>query len=195
MVRYYQVEHTNDNMGIIDNLKKLERKKLLFEYFVLKLTDWKNVCSSKDTTPFTKLQLQKLLFLASAIGATYEEHKMFDVFNHFYALQYGPVEIDIYDFMNNNGFQNIHFEGNYCKIDNTEIIAGNKDDEKATIDTAVELLRIKNFNYVNMDAFSLVDITHGWSAWQVAITIANLSGNRMERMTTEDIINSTIKTF
>lgn len=181
-------------MSTIDSVQR--SKKNAFEYFVICLDKWRKDVNPSLCHPFTKLQLHKLLFLASSIGAFVDSHPMLDVFNKFYALQYGPVEIDIYHMMVNNGFTNIQFKGNDCVITNSSDIIENVEiNYKTTIDAAIESLRNKNENYVIIPPFQLVEITHGWTVWQVANSLASIFDSKMEPMNTFDIINSSIKTF
>lgn len=91
-------------------------KALIFEYIVYKLNDLKNEFQIHNDSIFTKLRLQKLLFLISTINATSDNKGLLDIFNNFYALPYGPVEKDIYDLMNSNEFKNIKFNGNKCDL-------------------------------------------------------------------------------
>ena len=53
----------------------------------------------------------------------------------------------------------------------------------------------KGIDYITKDAFALVDITHKWTSWQVAMQVAEMLGNKREQMSTEDIINSTYKAY
>lgn len=173
----------------------LVRKENCFEFFVLCLENWKKE-EQKTYSPFSKLQLHKLLFLASSINSTNESHEMLDIFNEFYALKYGPVEIEIYNSMTENSFKNIWFEGNDCiteKLSEDKISITNED--KTIILKAVNDLRSINNDYVNMTPFQLVDITHQWTAWKIAYEFAELCNVKRERMTEESIINSAIKTF
>ena len=75
-------------------------KILLFEYLVYRLIEWyKDVVSDSHyiNKHFSRLTALKLLFFVSTIKDTENGNKdLLDVFNKFYAMQYGPVEIDIY---------------------------------------------------------------------------------------------------
>lgn len=178
-------------------IEKKLRKLRLFEYFVIKLAEWKNEITPNSNTRFTKLQLHKLLFLSAASNDNGEKHLMFDIFDNFYALQYGPVEMDIYRAMSDVGqFSILEFNNRDCIIKKGDYTINeiNKDD-KEVIDSAIRSLREKNQNYVIMSGFQLVNITHGWTVWQVSMELANLLGNKMERMSISDIINSKTKTF
>ena len=86
-------------------------KNLLFEYLVFRLDEWKKKIEStgKSVPAFTKLRLQKILFLVCAWNTTNADRKLLNVFNSFCALPYGPVEMDIYEAMKSNrAFQYIN---------------------------------------------------------------------------------------
>ena len=75
-------------------------KILLFEYLMYHLIEWyKNVVSNNQiqNKHFSRLTALKLLFFVSTIKDTEnEERDLLDIFNNYCAMQYGPVEIDIY---------------------------------------------------------------------------------------------------
>lgn len=181
-------------MSIHDTVMRITKKRTLFEYFVICLYKWRKELVSNDSA-FTKLQLQKLLFLASSLNATMESHYMLDIFNKFYALRYGPVEMDVYDAMQSNSFTHINFVGNDCLLKNGISELSIAKEDQLIIDNAILNLRQKNEKYVLYSPFQLVDITHGWTVWQISMAVADLCGSKKERMRTEDIICSTIKTF
>lgn len=175
---------------------RIENKKLLFEYLVYLLEQWKQEKHPHSKEAFTKLKLQKILFLVASVKATEDNHPLLDVFDNFYALPYGPVEIDIYEAMCNNSFKTIKFEGNDCKqnLNEEDFTALDKDPKKAMRD-AVQAIKDKGSDYVISDAFELVDITHKWTSWQIAMQMAEMFGSKRESMSTEDIINSTVKAY
>lgn len=169
-------------------------KNKLFEYFVFRLEQWKNETAATGT--FTKLRLQKILFFAVAINSTKDEHPLLDVFNRFFAMPYGPVELDIYEGMKKNEFDHIQFNGIDCQTDFSRFDASCIDsDGKQHIDAAIEALKDVGFDYLSVPVYTLVEITHKWSAWRIAMDISKIYGGRQERMTTEDICSSVIKAF
>ena len=176
---------------------KLPKKIFLFEYFVFKLQEWKKSLANSDTVDFTKIQLHKLLFLASATTAKVDDFQMFEYFQNFYALQYGPVEIDIYRAMCSNSFNILTIESRYCRIkplDNYtfgELTAI----ERNIVDDAIAALREHSNNYVLYNPFKLVTITHEWTVWKVSYAFAEVMGNKMEHMDIKEIIDSKIKVF
>lgn len=172
-------------------------KQHLFEYFVIQLDNWKSEVSTKNNRPFSKLQLQKLLFLISAHEATLQSHPMLDIFDRFYALKYGPVEMDIYDAMTQCSFKALNFGERFCEIqkENADFFNSIPVDKKTIVDNAINILKKKYPNYVLKDPFELVEITHGWTVWQIAMIMADISNSKMERMSTSDICNSTQKIY
>ena len=97
-------------------------KNLLFEYLVFRLDEWKKKIEKRNekVPTFTKLRLQKILFLVCAWNVENTNRKLLNIFDQFYALPYGPVEIDIYDAMKSNQtFQHISFNCNECIYEST----------------------------------------------------------------------------
>lgn len=178
-------------------LQHRREKQQLFEYFVVQLDKWKKDVSMINNQSFSKLQLQKLLFLVSAQDATVEQHPMLDMFDRFYALKYGPVEMDIYDAMTQGSFVALSFGDRWCDIhyDNTSFFDSIPGEQKTMVDNAINKLRIRNSNYILKDPFELVEITHGWTVWQIAMIMADMSNSKMERMSTNDICSSTQKIY
>lgn len=169
-------------------------KNNLFEYLVFLLEQWRNEIQA--TGSFTKLRLQKILFFAVAINATKENHPLLDVFDKFYAMPYGPVELDIYESMKKNEFEYIKFNGIECQVNFHNFdVSSFASPYKKDIDYSVQSLKGVGFDYLSAPVYDLVEITHKWSAWRIAMDISKISGSRQERMTTEDIYNSVIKAF
>ena len=174
-----------------------EKKRYLFEYLVFLLKQWKDENYPNLHVTFSKLKLHKILFLVAAVKATSQSHPLLDVFNNFYALPYGPVELDIYDAMNSNAFKRILFEGNNCKSDCLDDCYFDHLDnsQKQAMLEAIRAIREMGVDYITKDPFELVDITHKWTSWQVAMQVAEMLGDKRELMSTEDIINSTVKAY
>lgn len=181
-------------------VNKKMNKNLLFEYLVFRLDEWKkNIESTGKSVPaFTKLRLQKILFLVCAWNVTKTERKLLNVFNSFCALPYGPVEMDIYEAMKSNrAFQYISFNGNKCVYSNLEKSLFEGDDSKETkwIDEAVNFFIQDRRRYLYMPVFDLVELTHRWSAWKISMDIATILGNKKEEISVESICDSSVKAF
>lgn len=175
-------------------------KNLVFEYLVFRLNEWKlKLEKEKIIVPvFTKLRLQKILFLICAWKTESTNRKLLKIFNQFYALPYGPVEMDIYEAMKNHiAFQYINFDGNECIYNNLEesMFVSVSKECRNLIDEAVDDFSNDHKQYLTMPVFDLVDITHRWSAWKITMDIATFLGNKKEKMSVECICRSSIKAF
>ena len=131
-----------------------------------------------------------------AANSEKDYHPLLDVFDRFYALPYGPVELDIYEAMNSNTFPHIQFDGNDCRLE-LSIDSFEGLEKSIMLEMRKAFSKIKNMgaNYITISVFDLVGITHKWTSWQVAYQVAELFGNKREAMSTKDICNSTVKAF
>ena len=73
-------------MALLEISLRQEKKRHLFEYLIYLLKQWKDEQYPNVTEEFTKLKLQKILFLVAAVKATAQSHPLLEVFNNFYAL-------------------------------------------------------------------------------------------------------------
>lgn len=169
-------------------------KILIFEYLVFRLNEWKLILEKENVNvpAFTKLRLQKILFLVCAWKATGANERLLSVFNNFYALPYGPVEMDIYEAMKNRSFQHICFEGNICICDSlmSTMFADVSNEHKLYVDETIKYFMKSHFKYLSMPVFDLVELTHKWPVWQIAMQYAKLLGHNKARITSSDIIES-----
>lgn len=174
-------------------------KNLIFEYLVFRLNEWKLKLENKNVKvpAFTKLRLQKILFLVCSWQVTNTNMKLLSVFDNFYALPYGPVEMDIYEAMKNDSFQHICFEGNICICDSlmSTMFAGVSDEHKLYVDETIKHFMDSHFKYLSMPVFDLVELTHRWSAWKITMDIATFFGKKIEKMSVKSICCSSIKAF
>lgn len=167
----------------------LERKNRVFEILVFRLIDWYGNNSVRtNLESFTKLKLQKLLFLVSAATATIDHRRLLGVFDNFYAMPYGPVESDIYNTMVRDGFEYISFTNDYIEIKG-ELNASGFDCEKALIEEAILLLQSRNPRLIHYTAAQLVEITHKWTSWKYAFEIATLLGKGSAKIDIDSICN------
>lgn len=178
--------------------EKREYKKLLFEYLVFQLMKWAKETDSSSVPTLTKLRLQKILFLVSARKATIEKPALLSVFNSYYALPYGPVEMDIYESMKGNSpFQHIRFNDTDCICNNLTIdmFSNINEEDKSLVDETIAEFKSMGVNYLARPVFELVNISHQWTAWQVAMSIAKMLSSNKEEMSTESICNSRVKAY
>ncbi len=172
------------------------KKILLFEYAIHKLMEWysQSVPDSEKTmySHFSRLASLKLLFLMSTVKDPLDGNKdLLGVFDNYCAMQYGPVEVDVYSAIVYKDTQYFNF-GNYeltIKKD-PDSFNGLSADEKARIDRAVELLKQNNPKLMSLRPSQLVDITHKWDAWLSAMGIAEWYGKGSEKMTVDSIRSS-----
>ena len=165
-------------------------KNKIFEIFVFQLINWYNsyAPTQANLESFSKLKLQKLLFLLSASTATTENKKLLNIFDNFYAMPYGPVESDIYNAMIHNDFKHISFTHGHIEITKHLIIDSFKD-ETALIQEAISFIKNENPKLILYTAAQLVEITHKWTSWKYAFDIANLRNKGSEKMNINRICN------
>lgn len=176
---------------------KNTNKILAFEYLVYRLIKWYNTNISSHTTVippnFSRLTVLKLLFLTATVkNEDIEEVNKKDLlglFNNFCAMQYGPVEIDIYTAMVKGYTKYYTFDNNSIKASQIEegYFESLEPSLRDSIDIAISILANKNPNIIQYNSTRLVNITHKWQSWQNAMWLANLSGTRQEAMSTESI--------
>lgn len=120
------------------------------------------------------------------------------MFDNFYALPYGPVEMDVYEAMKSDkAFKYISFNGNKCVYSNLEKtrFKGDESKEMKWVDDAVNVFVQDQRRYLYMPVFDLVELTHRWSAWKISMDIATILGNKKEEISVESICDSSVKAF
>ena len=166
---------------------KVEQKKQAFEYLVTKLIEWKDdLASQQSSNSFTKIKVLKLLFFVSAVK---DENKkdLLDIFDNFYAMPYGPVESDIYNFINKDELDNYSFSDVYMELKSPRINDNLDSTTKSRIDNAIDTLKKNNRNIITLRAFELVDISHKWNVWKNSMKVAELLGKSSQLMPIEEI--------
>ena len=173
--------------GILYAIMKTN-KILLFEYLIYCLIEWykDDVSHNKHLNKhFSRLTALKLLFFVSTIKDTENDNKdLLDIFDNFCAMQYGPVEIDIYTAIVDGKTQLYQFGVHELIVnsqDNAIFDSLNLQD-KNRIDRAIMLLKNRNSKIISYPASILIDISHKWDAWQNAMSIASMLGRRCENM-------------
>ena len=99
--------------------------------------------------------------------------------------------------MTQGSFKALYFGERFCVIDKekTGFFNSIPEEQKTMVDNAICLLKKRNPAYILKSPFELVEITHGWTVWQIAMIMADMSNSKMERMTTSDICKSTQKIY
>lgn len=127
-----------------------------------------------DGASFSRTQLLKLLFFVSAVKVNGRD--LLDIFDNYYAMQFGPVESDVFNAMNNEGIDYIHFQ-----IDG---------DTMKRIDDALYELNSRYPSLFKRSASELVEISHKWSCWRDAYAFADFMGKGSVKMGVEQIRKS-----
>lgn len=175
-------------------------KILAFEYLVYRLIEWyKDITTNGEdiSSHFSRLSVLKLLFLSAAIkDETIEEVNKKDllgIFDNFCAMQYGPVEIDVYSAIVNDTLSVYRLSNKSVEFKRSadKAFENLSDVLRMSIDNAINILRSKNANIIKYNATQLVNITHKWQSWQNAMWLANISGYRQSPMTTASIRKDT----
>lgn len=138
--------------------------------------------NNKPQNDFTKVKIFKLLFLTVAASCNKEKDGLLTEFDNFWAFPYGPVELDIYNTIQD--LQKYKFDNNgILEIDSSPIII--PQEVKNKIDLALDQLMLINPDLINYEAFRLVDLTHLWNSWSFSYEFALSLGKRSFKMPNE----------
>lgn len=170
-----------------------EEKIPLFEYIVYRLVEWyKEVVSNnqeKIDRHFSRLTTLKLLFFVSSIKDEQNCNKdLLDIFNKFYAMQYGPVEADVYTAIVHSKTKKYALGTRKLTICTPTMDFGTLNQVLIKdVDNAIDLLKKKNPQIISYNASQLINISHKWDAWKNAMGVANILGKGSEPMSIADI--------
>lgn len=173
----------------MDETKKIQA----FEYIVIQLAKQHlgkrldeqltehdvNKFNSEGGNDFSKLKLLKLLFL---VCVSAPNKPLLPIFNRFYAMQYGPVELDIYEEIDKapNSFKCITVNTQHTKIKYQEYVRLEKNfagtDLMSLINSSITILLSEKSNFTKIRNWDLVEITHTYSSWQYSFRKANILG-------------------
>lgn len=169
----------------------MNTKVLAFEFLLSRLLSWKSelVRVPINQVRFSKTQALKLLFLASSMKSK-DGHDLLDVFDNFYAMQFGPVESDIYNAISNRSLSYISLDEDSLLYVNSLSVAECEEGLRLRIVESIDLLRSANPRIVLEQATSLVGITHKWRCWKQAYLTAQLLERGSYFMTTKSIRES-----
>lgn len=169
-----------------------------FDYMLHLFEEWRDNHETIKGKPFPKLTAMKLLFLAAAPKEEGGDD-LLDIFDNFYAVPYGPVEIDVYNAIQENKLPSytVNYRHIERKVDelykprNTTVWTGREHgDLYNRIRDAVNDLREKNEKLVLLNAFELVEITHRWFSWNRAMDFAEFMGQMSAKMSIDSIRDS-----
>lgn len=162
-----------------------------FEYLLYRIYLWKNEMDSTalEEISFSRIKALKLLFFVAAVRNEQNED-LLDIFNNFYAMQFGPVESDVYNSMSNGGLS--FFSASDLKLDVQGLsrIQEMETTPFIVIDNAIETLKAISPQIVLYSATDLVDVSHKWDCWRTAFEIASLLNKGSYRMSSTSIRKS-----
>lgn len=166
----------------------MDDKIVAFEYVIACLLNWKSETYGKSVSEvqISKTQALKLLFLTAAIPSKGDKD-LLDIFNRFFAMQFGPVESDILNSIMEKNFHSLIINDSFLYIESFPSI--NKE-LKERIDYAICSLQKENPTIVKYTATQLVELTHRWWCWKKAYQFAQMLDKGSFLMNSESIRNS-----
>lgn len=151
----------------------------IFKHIVFHLKEWYCQYHNLNDSEFiikndlSILKIIKLDFLVTAINS-HKDNSILTESNYF-ALPYGPVETSIYNLLRSNSIDGLNF--NRIKLNNFSNTLPNLDENlKNSIINSVKILKDNEPHLINLDAGSLVDLTHKWQSWKRNYSLARKLG-------------------
>lgn len=175
----------------MNTLITIENKLLYFEYIISKLLGWyEESGKNKKENDLSILKALKLLFFVSAIRSKINPSILIDdVFNSYFAMPYGHVEMDIYNEIKKNDGELSYFKLNNYNAIETKAFPISPEMEiplnkiiLQEIDKSIDELKKTNEKLITFSASTLVDISHQWYSWQYTFNIAKLKGKKIEKI-------------
>ena len=165
-----------------------------FEYFLNKITEKKAEITGTSYEEvlerYSRLISLKLLFLTSTVKVTRDYAGLLNIFDSFYAMEYGAVETDIFRAMVDDKMELFDFSDIITKLKKKnfgEIKIS--DDDARLIDESIDKLLEINPNILSEGAYELVQMTQKWASWKIAFRIVKFMGRRSGKMKEENIQN------
>lgn len=169
-------------------------KQITFEYILKKCLDWYKELNPNKENNIGALKSLKLLFFISAARANSENKSCIidKVFDNFYAMPYGHIEIDIQNLIKkSNG------DLKYFTIDNLKAIEKENISElfsdkrllniKDEVDLSISKLREMNDSIINYNTFELVELNHCFYSWKKNYNISRDKGEFSKKVPNNDI--------
>jgi uncharacterized phage-associated protein len=166
----------------------------IFKNIVFELRDWyvtkRDISMDlfNDFNDFTILKIIKLHFFVVTINCE-EESDLLDN-NTFYAMPYGPVETNVYNFYKKSKGD---FDGLFT-ISNEKIVFSDgaispeiTRELKEKISNAIQKLDELEPNLILAGAGSLVELTHTWNTWKKYYSLAKSKESYSELMPNAEI--------
>lgn len=152
-----------------------------FHYVVKVLSDYKKLeVLYNGGVVLSKLVSQKMLFFVCTYG-----DDLFDVFDDFWALPYGPVEKDILSYL--NGFTISELAKD--KIVNTKLYDSLDQGIKVKIDNAVDKMYRHEFFLYLYNELAVTEKSHLYPSWYKTYSIAQANGKQAQKIDRELLLN------
>lgn len=159
----------------------MENKYLTFEFLCHQLYYWyyegiketNNI--DQHSNDLSKLKVMKLLFFITAASSSESDVGLLEIFNNFYALPLGPVESDIYNYL--NACTNLSIN-RYGMTISEPISKSASNITELKVIGAIDRLKEFNTGLVHYSAMELVDLSHRWSSWKVSYRKALEQGKK-----------------
>lgn len=139
-----------------------------FQHLIDELLNWYSQEKNIEKNDFSILKSLKLLFFVSAASTDLGEDSLLNnIFNDFYALPYGHVESEIYDYIKNPKNNDRYTITKVKTIINQNIeLPSIRLKDKKRIQDSVFILKHLNYNIIFMNHFELVELSHKWDSWK-----------------------------
>lgn len=152
---------------------------------------------NKKANDLSILKTMKILFFISSAEVD-EKEDLLHLFNSFYALPYGPVEMDIYESIKKNDLNFFQVGNNTTAKNRTSISIQDfkllDKDLKKSIIKSIQFINKENPNLLYLKAFDLVEISHKWFSWNYYFNLAK-SKNQMKMRIPIEIIKEEPKIY
>jgi uncharacterized phage-associated protein len=150
-------------------------KQMAFEFFCHQIYAWYTSNRETEKNDLSVLKVMKLLFFISAFKRE-DNSDLLDIFNNFQAMTYGPVELDIYnDLPQINSKSSISINREFLTLKDGDI-QDSDGTELDSVNKSIYEFRTRFPEFVTLEAFKLVDISHRWSCWARSYDTATLEG-------------------
>ncbi|SFF09292.1 hypothetical protein SAMN05518672_1163 [Chitinophaga sp. CF118] len=157
----------------------LHTKLAAFDYVVYQLTEWYSEKNGQwANNDLSRLKVIKLLFFTAAATASVHDAGLLTIFDSFAALPYGHVESEILDHMDESVVYDISRNNTMFKPGIHEYLTEDylDNDVKNRIIHSISILKEKNPDLINMNAFDLVDLSHRYQSWITVFSLAKRNG-------------------
>lgn len=167
----------------------------IFKNVLFQLRNWYVESSNisleefNDNNDFTILKILKLHFFVVAINSE-SKNDLLNA-NTFYAMPYGPVETNVYDFYKNHygNFDGLFVISNEKTNFSVDAVAPEIENAELIEDIKNSIFRLKELepSLIMAGAGSLVELTHTWNSWKKYYGLAKAKKSYSELMPNDEI--------